>query len=358
MNNTLEDKIKNISDKKIWLAPLAGYTDRYYRQVAKECGADVLVSEMVSADGLKHAFNRTKTYVEFYEGERPYGVQLFGDDPDTMQRAAEKILAYFENFTQEEMIDRQTPKSLTDELRDDPLAVSIPDFLDINMGCPVKKVVKRKAGSALMREPKLAEDIIKSVKSICLKHNIPLTVKIRAGWDTESINGVEFAKMAEEAGADVIAVHPRTRSQLFTGKSNWDIIRQVKETVKVPVIGNGDINSPEDALAMLEQTNCNSIMIGRGAIGNPWIFYYVRQVLNNQAVSPLNHLERLPIVLKHLDLIYHSDEPKKLFQIRSHLAHYTKGLINSSKAREIIFQSLDYTLIRKTLENLFYGNHL
>ncbi|HPM02556.1 MAG TPA: tRNA-dihydrouridine synthase family protein [Candidatus Cloacimonadota bacterium] len=358
MNISLEEKIRNISNKKLWLAPLAGYTDRYYRQVAKECGADVLVSEMVSADGLKHAFTRTKSYVEFYEGERPYGVQLFGDDPDTMQKAAEKILAYFENFSEEETKDRQTPKSLTEDLRNDPLAVSIPDFLDINMGCPVKKVVKRKAGSALMREPKLAEDIIKAVKSVCIRFNIPLTVKIRAGWDLESINGVEFAIMAEQAGADVIAVHPRTRSQLFTGKSNWDIIRQVKDVVKVPVIGNGDINSPEDAIAMLEQTNCDSLMIGRGAIGNPWIFYYVKQVLNNQNIHTLNPLDRLPIVLKHLDLIYHSDEPKKLFQIRSHLAHYTKGLINSSKAREIIFQSLDYELIRKTLEDLFYGNNI
>ncbi|HPY97367.1 MAG: tRNA dihydrouridine synthase DusB [Candidatus Cloacimonadales bacterium] len=339
MNRSIEDKIKELTDRKIWLAPLAGFTDRYYRQIAKECGADVLVSEMVSADGLKHSINKMKPYIEFYEHERPYGVQLFGDDPDTMQVAAEKVLNYFEK--------------LKDTVREGSLANAMPEFIDINMGCPVKKVVKRTAGSALMREPKLAASITHAVKEVCQNYDIPLTVKIRAGWDLESINCVEFAKMQEEAGADVIAVHPRTRSQLFTGKSNWDLIRQVKEVVKVPIIGNGDINTPEDALQMLKETNCDSVMIGRGALGNPWIFQYIRKALNKEQVSQVKPIDKLPIVIKHLDLIYSSDDPKKLYQIRSHLAHYTKGLINSAKAREIIFQSLDYGLIKETLENLF-----
>lgn len=323
MSEKIKETIKKISDKKLWLAPLAGYTDKYYRQIAKDCGADVLVSEMVSADGLKHSINKMLPYIEFEENERPYAVQLFGDDPITMKRAAERLI----------------PFKL--------------DFIDINMGCPVKKVVKRKAGSALMTDPELAASIVREVSEVCHANDLPLTVKIRAGWDLDSINGVEFAMLMEVSGADLIAVHPRTRSQLFTGKSNWDIIRQVKEKVKVPVIGNGDIFSPEDAMQMLEETKCDSLMMGRGAIGNPWIFKYIRDMLDNGEYHLSTPIERLPLVLKHLDLIYESNDSKKLYQIRSHMAHYTKGLIGSGKAREIIFQSLDYELIRKTLEELF-----
>jgi len=338
--NSMNDKIKALSNKKVWLAPLAGFTDRYYRQIAKQCGADVLVSEMVSADGLKHSVSKMKPYIEFYEHERPYGVQLFGDNPETMQIACEKTLDYF--------------YSLKGKIREGALASSIPDFFDINMGCPVKKVVKRTAGSALMRVPELAEKIVKSVKKVCIEHDIPLTVKIRAGWDLESINCVEFAQMIEEAGADILAVHPRTRSQLFSGKSNWDLIRQVKEAVKIPVVGNGDINSSQDAFAMIEQTNCDSVMVGRGAIGNPWIFSEIKKGFNNEPYEELKPAGKLPTIIQHLDLIYGSEDPKKLYQIRSHLAHYTKGLLNSAKARSIIFQSLDYNEIRETLEGLFY----
>lgn len=350
-----KEKISKLSNKKLWLAPLAGYTDKYYRQIVKLCGADVLVSEMVSADGLRYAFKRTKSYIDFYETERPYGVQLFGDDPETMKKACEKICEYYSNGQAKEDYERDNLQHSSSQFIH---SYTLPDFIDINMGCPVKKVVKRTAGSALMREPLLAEKIIKSVKEVCNMFDLPLTVKIRAGWDLDTINAVEFALMAQDAGADIIAVHPRTRSQLFTGKSNWDIIRQVKEKLEIPIIGNGDINSPEDAQIIYNQTNCDSIMIGRGAIGNPWIFKYIKDMMAQNEYTKLTDIERLPIVLKHLDLIYESDDSKKMFQIRSHLAHYTKGLINSSKAREVIFQSLDYNLIKETLLKLFNEKHI
>lgn len=349
------ETIELISNKKTWLAPLAGYTDKYYRQIAKLCGADVLVSEMVSADGLRHAFKRTKNYIEFYESERPYGVQLFGDDPETMQKACLKICDYYSSGQAKEEYEQ---KDLQYSDKKFIHSYTLPDFIDINMGCPVKKVVKRTAGSALMREPLLAEKIIKYVKEICDAYSLPLTVKIRAGWDLDSVNALEFAIMAQEAGADILTIHPRTRSQLFTGKSNWDIIKQVKERLTIPVVGNGDIVTPEDAKSMYEQTKCDSIMLGRGAIGNPWIFKYIKELIMNGYFKKDTSIERLPIILEHLNLIYESEDPKKLFQIRSHLAHYTKGLINSSKAREIIFQSLDFNLIKDTLVKLFNDKYI
>jgi tRNA-dihydrouridine synthase B len=325
MTDNIKKTIQIISDRKLWLAPLAGYTDIYYRQIAKTCGADVLVSEMVSADGIRHSVTKMMPYIVFDEKERPYGVQLFGDDPLTMSIAAQKLIPYK------------------------------PDFIDINMGCPVKKVVKRTAGSALMTVPDTAAAITREVSKVCHDNNIPLTVKIRAGWDFDNLNGVEFAQLMEASGADLIAVHPRTRSQLFTGRSNWDIIRQVKEKVKVPVVGNGDIFSPEDALQMLDETGCDSLMMGRGAIGNPWLFTYIRSMLDNGEYQMQSPKQKLPLILTHLDMIYKSSDSKKMYQIRSHLAHYTKGLIGAGKARDIIFQSLDYELIKKTLEELFYG---
>jgi tRNA-dihydrouridine synthase B len=276
---------------------------------------------MVSADGVKKNFDKMAHYTKFEENERPFGIQLFGDNPAVMARAAQ-ILSKLK-----------------------------PDFFDINMGCPVKKVVKRYAGSALMLKPDLAEQIIKEVKLVLKDEGIPLTVKIRAGWDEQNINAVPFAQMAESAGADVIIVHPRTRSQLFTGKRDWDIIRQVKESVKVPVVGNGDINTKEDAEQMFNETKCDSVMLGRGALGKPWIFRELK--------APEYHIsdqEKLQIMFEHIDkVLEHEKDPRALIPMRAHFAFYTKGFANGATARKIIFGSVDPEEIKRTLSLLISG---
>lgn len=320
--------INEISNQKLWLAPLAGYTDAPFRYISKKCGVDVLVSEMVSADGVKRNFDKMAHYTRFEDFERPFGIQLFGDNPSVMSKAA-LILSKVK-----------------------------PDFFDINMGCPVKKVVKRYAGSALMLKPELASDIIKSVSEILDDLDIPLTVKIRAGWDENNINAISFAEMAEKSGAKAIAVHPRTRSQHFSGHSDWSIIKQVKQTVNIPVIGNGDINSPEDAVKMFEETGCDSIMLGRGALGKPWIFQEIRDYLDNEdkRINYMPNNKKLDLVLEHIDrVLLGADDNKALIPLRAHFAFYTKGFTHGAKAREIIFKSINPDEIKETLQNLFYG---
>jgi tRNA-dihydrouridine synthase len=257
-----------------------------------------------------------------------------------------------------------------------------PDFFDINMGCPVKKVVKRYAGSALMLKPDLAEMIIKEVCKVLNDVGIPLTVKIRAGWDFDNLNAVPFAQMAEAAGASVITVHPRTRSQFFTGLSNWDVIRQVKEAVSVPVVGNGDILTPEDALRMYAETKCDSIMIGRGALGKPWIFQVVKDYLNGiegyGATTHLPHFSRLEIgttkggeitscidnafklqiMMEHVDkTIEFEQDHNALVPLRGHMAYYTKGFTHGARARQVIFGSVDPEVIKNTLRELVITEH-
>ncbi|MCL2064706.1 MAG: tRNA dihydrouridine synthase DusB [Candidatus Cloacimonetes bacterium] len=313
--------INFFTQKKLWLAPLAGYTDAPFRYIAKQCGVDVLVSEMVSADGVKKNFDRFAHEVKFSDIERPYGIQLFGDNPAVMAKAA----------------------LLLSKLK--------PDFFDINMGCPVKKVVKRYAGSALMMKPELSEEIIKEVCKVLNDVNIPLTVKIRAGWDFDSINAVPFAQMVESAGASAIIVHPRTRSQFFTGVSNWAIITQVKEAVQIPVIGNGDIHNKEEALRMYNETGCDSVMIGRGALGKPWVF----EEIKGRSSAEIEN-RKLQIIHKHIDLVLeHYQDPRALIPMRAHFAYYTKGYINGSKARQIIFASIDPEEIKITMEKLILG---
>ena len=321
---------ENLAFNKIWLAPLAGYTDAPFRYISKKCGADVLVSEMVSADGVKKNFEKMAHYTRFEEFERPFGIQLFGDNPKVMSKAAE-ILSKIK-----------------------------PDFFDVNMGCPVKKVVKRYAGSALMLKEDLAKEIISSLACVLDDLGIPLTVKIRSGWDEKSINAVEFAQMAEDAGAKLITVHPRTRKQHFSGHSDWSIIKQVKEKLSIPVIGNGDISSPEDAVQMLVETGCDGLMIGRGALGKPWIFQEIKDYLsNNNDTKYIRHLdnkEKLNHVLEHIDRVLEgADNTKALIPMRAHFAFYTKGFTNGSKAREIIFKSINPEEIKETLQKLFYG---
>jgi len=324
LNNEKRLVLKNITDKKLWLAPLAGYTDAPFRYIAKKCGADVLVSEMVSADGVKKNFDKFAHEVKFTEKERPFGIQLFGDNPLVMSKAAQ-LLA---------------------KLR--------PDFFDINMGCPVKKVVKRYAGASLMLKPELAEQIVREVCAVLNDENIPLTVKIRAGWDFDNINAVPFAQMLESAGASAIIVHPRTRGQFFTGTSNWEIIGLVKKAINIPVIGNGDISNIDDVQKMYLETGCDSVMIGRGALGNPWIFNEFK--FNTISKQDISKADKLSIIKEHIDkVLEHFNDTKALIPMRAHFAYYTRGYCHGNKARQLIFASINPDEIKDTMERLIYG---
>lgn len=311
---------------QIWLAPLAGVTDSAYRIICKNWGADILVSEMVSADGLHYSPSKTLPYATFSEMERPFSIQLFGSDPEMMAMGA------------------KTAGNLR------------PNMIDINMGCPVKKVVKRQAGSALMKDPVLAAEIVKSVKTACSSLEIPLSVKFRAGWDSESINAVEFATKIEEAGADMLILHPRTKSQMFSGYSNWDLIRQVKERVKIPLVGNGDIFSPEDALRMLDATNCDHLMIGRGVMGKPWIFKQVKDYLEKGTYEEPSPKEIFSTIENHIALKIKDRNPDKaIMEMRHHLSSYTKGFHGSAKVRNLINNSTNIEEILTAIKTLIYS---
>ncbi|MFO7895478.1 MAG: tRNA dihydrouridine synthase DusB [Candidatus Cloacimonadales bacterium] len=322
-----QQKISELSKNKLWLAPLAGVTDRAFRTICKEKGADVLVSEMVSADGLIYAVAKSLEYAKFSELERPFGIQIFGDDPEIMARAAEIVL-------QEK-----------------------PDFIDLNMGCPVKKVVKRGAGSALMQTPQLAAEIVKAVKAVLQATEIPLSVKFRAGWDLQSINYLQYGLLMAEAGADLLILHPRTRSQMFSGSSNWDFLRQLKAATALPVIGNGDIWKAADARKMLVETGCDGVMIGRGALGNPWIFQEIKQDKATGKVQPISFQEKFATISRHLQLaVQFKGEARAIPEMRTQLSSYTKGLRGGAAARAAINQSSDIEKILHILEQLFEEN--
>ncbi len=298
-------KIQDLTNKKLWLAPLAGLTDYPFRAICKRLGADVIVSEMVSADGLIYNYKHSIEYAEFTDDLRPFGIQIFGNNPDIMAKATEKLI----------------------NLK--------PDFIDINMGCPVKKVVKRGAGSALMKTPKIAESIVKSLKKTLENTEIFLSAKIRAGWDKNSVNAVEFSRLLQDAGIDILIIHPRTRAEMFCGKSNWTIIKDIKENLSIPVVGNGDITSKEDAMKMYESTGCDSIMIGRGALGKPWIFGRIKSADDNFFIS---NEKKLEIISTHISMAINKEknEERAVIKLRTHLLHYTKGYKNATEARKRI----------------------
>ena len=316
--------IANLTQQKIWLAPLAGFTDNAFRTICKKCGADVVVSEMVSVDGLIHNKEKSLEYLDFTDFQRPYGIQLFGSDPFIMAKGTEIALA------------------------------EKPDFIDVNMGCPVKKVVKRGAGSALMNFSELAENIIKEIKKVLAGTSIPLSVKIRAGWDNFNINAVEFGKRMENAGCDMICLHPRTRSQMFSGQSDWNLIKKLKGKLTIPLIGNGDINSIEDIIRMFNETGCDSVMIGRGILGKPWMFKNIKEYFESGEVSDISFLEKINIIKEHFKLeIKNKGETKALIEMRNHFSHYTKGLPGGAKVREFVNRCLDSEDVLETIEILF-----
>ena len=316
--------IKELTNKKIWLAPLAGITDNPFRAICKECGADVVVSEMISADGLLYNRDRSLEYARFEDSQRPFGIQLFGSDPEVFKKAVK--IALTKN----------------------------PDFIDINMGCPVKKVIKRGAGSALMTTPHIAANIVSETKNILVPLNIPLSVKFRSGWDMFSINFREFGQQMQKAGADMICLHPRTRGQMFSGKSNWDLIAELKREVTIPVIGNGDITTIDDMIKMYEQTGCDSVMIGRGIMGKPWLFKQIKNYLGSGNIKQITTQEKLGIIRRHMELmIFHKGEKQAIFEMRTHFSHYTKGLRGGAQIRNKINKLLDIDKILLLVEELY-----
>ena len=314
-------KIGDVSLKNnLILAPMAGVTDLPFRLLCKEQGAGLLCMEMVSAKAIYFNNRNTEELLTIDDREPPVSLQLFGSDPDIISEMAKKI--------------ENRPFSI----------------LDINMGCPVPKVAGNGEGSALMKNPKLVEEIVSKTAKAIKK---PVTVKIRKGFDDEHINALEIARIAESAGAAAVAVHGRTREQYYSGKADWDIIRQVKEAVKIPVIGNGDVTSPEAARQLMETTGCDGIMIGRGAQGNPWIFRQILHWMETGEEEPKPDLEEVKaMILRHARmLVEYKGAYTGIREMRKHVAWYTAGYPNSAKLRARVneIESLE------ALEHLIQG---
>ena len=316
-------KIGNIELKnQVILAPMAGVCNSAYRQICASMGASLVCAEMVSDKGLIYNSKKTKDMLYFELDERPISQQIFGSDKDTFVEAAKMVYEIMK-----------------------------PDIIDINMGCPVPKVaVRAQAGSALLKNPALIYDIVSAVVSSV---PVPVTVKIRSGWDSSSINAVEVAKTCEAAGASAITVHGRTRSQLYSGKVDLNIIKAVKEAVNIPVIGNGDITDAISAKHMLEYTKCDAIMIGRAALGNPWIFKEITTYLDTGEIPPKpTYEERINMCYTHLDkLLKLKSERISVLEMRSHIAWYIKGIPYHKEVKEQIFKAESAKEIKEILEN-------
>ena len=304
----MEWNIDNIKIKnQIVLAPMAGISNSAYRRICKEMGCGLIYAEMVSDKAITFSNKKTLDMLYMTEEERPLAQQIFGSDVDSFVEAA---------------------KYINDNMH--------PDIIDINMGCPVPKVaVRSQAGSALLKTP---EKIYEIVSAVVKAVNVPVTVKIRSGWDSKSINAVEVAKVIEKAGASAICVHPRTRSQGYSGKSDWNIIKDVKKAVSIPVIGNGDIKTPYDAKRMLEETGCDAVMIGRGVLGNPWLIKNTINYLDGKEVIEPALIDRVNMCLKHLSLLLDlKGEKIAALEIRNHIGWYFKGVKGANELKNKVY---------------------
>jgi nifR3 family TIM-barrel protein len=295
-------KIKNLEFKKnVFLAPMAGVTDIAFREICKKTGCELVYTEMISSKALFYGSKNTKDMLLISKQESPAAVQIFGNDPLVMAKACD-----FFNDNKDICL------------------------VDINMGCPAPKIVKNGEGSALMKDSKLAAQIVREVKKASIK---PVTAKIRKGFDSNNINAVEFAKELEQAGVDAVTIHGRTREQMYNGKADWNIISEVKKAILVPVIGNGDVDTAEDAEMIFRMTNCDGIMIGRGAMGNPWIFNQINQKNENINIIYPSGEEKIDMCIEHYKrALYYDGEEKAVREMRKHVGWYLKGL---SKNKEI-----------------------
>ena len=317
-------KIKDLEFNHIaFLAPMAGIADLAFRELCVQYGAAYTVSEMVSSKGLTMGDKKSAQLLTL-GNDRPAGAQIFGDDPEIMAKAAIKCLDFN------------------------------PDIIDINMGCPAPKIAMNGGGASLMKKPELAYEITKAVVQAV---DIPVTVKIRKGWDDESVNAVQMAELAEKAGADAITVHGRTRQQMYSGSVDYDIIAQVKKAVGIPVIANGDIKDEQSAAIMLEKTNADAIMIGRGALGNPWVFSKINAYFDECRVLPEPSVtQKMAVMLKHIQkIIEYKGEYTAMREARHHAAYYTKGMRGGAKLRAEIgklerfeqLQELSYRILKE-----------
>ena len=313
-------KIGNVQlDNEVFLSPMAGVTDLPFRTICKEKGCGMLYTEMINAKALCYDDENTKKMLRMEKDEHPVAVQIFGSDPEFMGKAA--------------VIMNEYPN----------------EILDINMGCPAPKVIKNGDGSALMRNPKLAAEVLSSVVK---NSNKPVTLKIRKGWDDDSVNAVEIAKIAEECGISALAIHGRTREQFYSGKADWDIIAEIKQAINIPVIGNGDVFEVQDAVNMLEKTKCDAIMIGRGAQGNPWIFNRINHYMKTGEILPEPTLEeKITTAINHMNLaVAEHGDYVAVREMRKHIGWYLKGLKNSAKYRDQINKITDYKEVIAMLE--------
>lgn len=320
--------IGNVEIKhKTVLAPMAGIGNSSFRKIIKKMGAGLIYAEMVSDKALFYKNKKTIDMLYMEEEERPITQQIFGSDKESFVKAA---------------------KFIYDEMK--------PDIIDINMGCPVPKVaVRAQAGSALLKNPAKIHDIVSSVVAVV---PIPVTVKIRSGWDNNSINAVEVAKICEEAGASAICVHPRTRSQGYSGKADWSIIKKVKDNVSIPVIGNGDIVDIYSAKRMIDETGCDLVMIGRGVLGNPWLIRQINAYLEDETIlEEPSFMERIDMCLEHLNNLYElKNEKLAVLEIRNHIAWYLKGMPNSNEIKNKIFLQKNIFAIIEILNE--YKNYI
>jgi tRNA-dihydrouridine synthase B len=309
---------------RVFLAPMAGYTDTAFRRLARRHGAAMVVTEMVSSRALMHESEKTQELMEFTEPERPVGVQLFGGDPTIMGEAAAKV---------------------AEEIH--------PDVIDINFGCPVGKILKCDSGAAVLKEPERAGWIVEAmVKSTGGK--IPITVKTRAGYDAMDDSVFRLLEAVQSAGASAMAIHARTRNQMFEGKANWDIIKRLKEKAKIPIIGNGDVRSALDAYKLFLETGCDGIMIGRGSMGAPWIFEEINHFLETGKAMPKPSLKfRLGVAAEQLRCSIEVKGPRVgLMEMRKHLTHYLKGFEGARDMRQKLLTSDDPEWVVKTLEDI------